>query len=379
VKLEAEAVMRRAQATAVIAVLLLAGCSPAPDATTGTPSAPAGTPSGTSTSATGPQTLGRPATVVDGLDAPWSLAALPGGGFLVSQRDDGRILEVGPTGSAREAGTVPGVVHVGEGGLNGIALWTGDGGTWLYAYHATAADNRVVRMRLTGGAGSYGLSAPQPVLTGIRAASTHNGGRLAFGPDGMLYITTGDAQHSDDAQDRDSLNGKILRVTPEGDPAPGNPFGNAVYSYGHRNVQGIAWTPDGTMWATEFGQNTWDELNVIVPGGDYGWPVVEGRAGNPRYRDPLLQWPTDQASPSGLAAVGDTLYLACLRGERVWQVRTAGAQVVGDAVAQLTGFGRIRDVAPDGNGGLWVLTNNTDGRGSPRPGDDRVLRVTVNG
>jgi len=351
-------------AVTVTVLVLVTGCTPTSSnlPATGIPSS----------SATGD------ATIVRGLEAPWSLAMLPDGGALVSQRDDGRILEISAVDHAvREVGTVPGVVAQSEAGLNGIAVWKGDGGTWLYAYHASADDNRVVRMPLLGPSGSYRLGDAQVVLRGIRKASFHNGGRLAFGPDGMLYVTTGDAGQSSDAQDTSSLNGKILRITPEGAPAPGNPFGNAVYSYGHRNVQGIAWTGDGVMWADEFGQDTWDELNVIVPGGDYGWPVVEGIAHDDRYRDPLLQWHTDEASPSGLTAVGDVLYLACLRGERLWRVKTDGDSVVGEPVALLQGNGRLRDAALAEDGTLWVLTNNTDGRGSPREGDDRVLRFAV--
>ncbi|WP_029145442.1 PQQ-dependent sugar dehydrogenase [Microbacterium luticocti] len=360
-------------AIAVVVCAALAGCTGAPPGPTPT------VPPISTAPAPGPSAAGVVTTVATDLVSPWSLVPLPDGGALVSQRDDGAIVEIGADGVTRRVGTVPGVVPGGEAGLNGIALWHGDGGTWLYAYHAASDDNRVVRMPLLGAPGTYRLGAAETVLRGIRKAQFHNGGRLAFGPDGMLYVTTGDAGDPADAQDRHSLNGKILRLTPEGDPAPGNPFGTAVYSYGHRNVQGIAWTPDGTMWASEFGQNTWDELNVIVPGGDYGWPVVEGIAHDSRFRDPVLQWPTDQASPSGLAARGNDLYLACLRGERLWQVTTDGDRVVGGPVSLLADNGRLRDVAVANDWSLWVLTDNTDGRGSPRPGDDRVLRVAAPG
>nr|WP_274635631.1 PQQ-dependent sugar dehydrogenase [Microbacterium bovistercoris] len=373
---------RRAGATggtvalAAMLTVALMGCAPTVQPTASAPTASRPAPTGSTSSGSAVQTLAAPTTLAEDLDAPWSVVPLADGGALISQRDDGRILELTAAGRTREVGTVPGVVASGEGGLNGIALWTGDG-TWLYAYHAAAHDNRVVRMPLLGDAGSYRLGAPEAVLSGIRKASFHNGGRLAFGPDGDLYVTTGDAGESNDAQDTGSRNGKILRITPTGDPAPGNPFGNDVYSYGHRNVQGIAWTADGTMWASEFGQNTWDELNVIVPGGNYGWPVVEGIAHDDRFRDPIAQWPTSQASPSGLAARGDTLYLACLRGERLWQVRTSGDTMIGEPVALLSGHGRLRDVVVAPDQSLWVLTNNTDGRGSPRAGDDHLLRVAV--
>ena len=154
------------------------------------------------------------------------------------------------------------------------------------------------------------------VLDGLPAAGNHNGGRIAFGPDGMLYAGAGDAAQGDRAQDLDSLGGKILRMTPDGGIPDDNPFaGSLVYSYGHRNVQGLAWTEDGTMFATEFGQDTWDELNIIEAGGNYGWPIVEGQGGGDEFIDPVQQWRPDAASPSGMAIIGGTIFIANLRGE----------------------------------------------------------------
>jgi glucose/arabinose dehydrogenase len=218
------------------------------------------------------------------------------------------------------------------------------------------------------------------LLTGIPAGSIHNGGRLAFGPDGMLYVSTGDASTRSRSQDRNSLGGKILRITPDGTPAPGNPFpGSPVWSYGHRNVQGMAWDSRGRMWASEFGQNTWDELNLIRPGTNYGWPVVEGRAGRAGFVDPLAQWPTDKASPSGIAVAAGSVWLAALRGARLWQVPLT-ATGVGTAKAWFVGeFGRLRTVSLAPDGPLWLVTSNTDGRGSPRAGDDRILKITLRG
>ncbi len=315
-------------------------------------------------------------TLASDLAAPWSVVPLDDGGALISERGDGTVLELTPGGGIRHAGTVPGVVSGGESGLHGLAvLGTGEE-RLLYAYFGAADDNRVVRMPLRGDSGSLELGAPEVILDGIPRANTHDGGRLAFGPDGYLYVTTGDAQSGDAAQDRDSLGGKILRITPEGDPAPGNPWGTRVWSMGHRNVQGIAWTVDGTMWASEFGQNTWDELNRIEPGGNYGWPVVEGTAGREGFIDPVAQWPTSDASPSGIAAYGDTVFMAGLRGERLWQIDTRDGGIVGTPVAALAGeHGRLRDVVALPDASVWVLTNNTDGRGTPRPGDDLLLRI----
>ncbi|MGN6221047.1 MAG: PQQ-dependent sugar dehydrogenase [Microbacterium sp.] len=318
------------------------------------------------------------ATLATGLAAPWSVVPLEGGGALISQRDDGTVRELTGDGRLRTVGAVPGVVSGGESGLHGLALLDTDGSTMLYAYFGSADDNRVVRMPLRGAAGSYELGEPDVVLDGIPKAANHDGGRIAFGPDGYLYVTTGDAGRPQAAQERDALGGKILRMTPDGDPAPGNPWSTRVWSMGHRNVQGIAWTADGTMWASEFGQNTWDELNRIEPGANYGWPVVEGVAQRDEYVDPVAQWPTSEASPSGLAAVGATLFLASLRGERLWQVDTAEGAATGEPVAAFVGeFGRLRDVVAVPDRSLWVLTNNTDGRGEPGPTDDLLLRVQL--
>jgi len=340
---------------------------------------------------------GAATDVVTGLDVPWAIAALPDGTALVSERDTARVVRVDASGAADQVvatgpgGAVPGVEPRGEGGLLGLAVSPGfaqDG--YVYAYLTTADDDRVVRMRLTGGGtGTAGaLSEPEPVLTGIRSATVHHGGRLAFGPDGMLYVTTGDASAPSTAQDAAALTGKVLRLTPEGQPAPGNPTeGSPVWTYGHRNPQGIGWDADGRMFAAEFGQDAQDELNLLEPGRDYGWPLVEGfvpgpdgtpaDVDDPALTAPLLTWATAEASPSGLLVTADAVYVAALRGQRLWRVPLAGG-VLGQPEALLDGeHGRIRDVvaAPDG-GALWVLTNNTS-RGAGNPGDDRVLRLPL--
>lgn len=376
--------MRAARRVAAIGCLVAglaaaSGCSSAQPAATVPPSAAPS--SATPTPIAAENGWWRPtdqlSTLASGLRAPWSVAPLPGGGALISQRDDGTVLELTASGDLRTAGTVPGVVSGGESGLHGLAVHDAAGEAWLYAYHGARDDNRVVRMPLLGDPGALGLGDVEVVFDGIPRNSTHNGGRIAFGPDGMLYVTTGDAQQRDAAQDKSALGGKILRLAPDGEPAPGNPDGTAMWSYGHRNVQGLAWTSDGTMWASEFGQDTWDELNRIEAGGNYGWPVVEGEAGHDGMIDPVVSWPTDEASPSGIAAVGDTVFIAGLRGERLWIVDTEAGTAAQDPTSGLTGDqGRLRDVVavPDG---LWILTNNTDGRGSPRPDDDLLLRLEV--
>lgn len=324
------------------------------------------------------QPSGQTTVLESGLVAPWSVVPLPSGSALISQRDEGTIVERLPQGGRREVGRVSGTAPSGEGGLLGLAVPAVSVPSHLYAYLTTAEDNRVVRMALRGVPGSYALGAAEPVITGIPKASNHNGGRIAFGPEGMLYITTGDASRPSNAQDPASLGGKILRVTADGQVPPDNPVpGSPVWSLGHRNPQGIGWDSRGTMWASEFGQNTWDELNIIRPGGNYGWPVVEGIGGNLAYIDPVYQWPTAEASPSGLAVVGDTVFLAALRGERLWAVwPTAGSAPVRVQSSFDGEFGRLRDVVARGDR-LWLLTNNTDGRGSPRSGDDTLIEATL--
>ena len=313
-------------------------------------------------------------TVATDLAAPWSIAFLSDGTPLVSERDTGRILEVAADGSTREIGTVGGVVAGGEGGLLGLAV---DDQDRLYAYSTGSGENRIDRFAVTGAPGSLVLGDPETVLDGIPAERIHNGGRLAFGPDGMLYATTGDADQRPSAQNVDSLAGKILRMTPDGDPPADNPFeGSLVYSFGHRNPQGIGWAEDGTMFASEFGQDTWDELNIIVPGGNYGWPEAEGTGGAERgFIDPVQQWNPDEASPSGLAVTGGTVFVTGLGGARLFTIDASAPETSEQLLRDE--YGRIRDVtvAPDGT--LWVLTNNTDGRGSPREGDDRILSLPL--
>lgn len=318
---------------------------------------------------------GETTALASELTAPWSIVPLPTGSTLVSERDTARVLEVTASGQLRVVGTVAGVVPGGEGGLLGLAAL--DLGTpYLYAYVTTANDNRIVRYELTGRPGSYGLGAREVLLAGIPTARTHNGGRLALGPDGMLYATTGDAQQTALAQDPGSLAGKILRLTPEGDVPADNPFpGSYVYSLGHRNPQGLAFDRRGRLWASEFGQNTWDELNRIEAGANYGWPIVEGIGGRDGIVDPVQQWATSEASPSGLGIVGDTLFMASLRGQRLWVIDVDRPEV---ATAAFVGeLGRLRDAVAGPDGTLYLLTSNTDGRGQPRAQDDRLLVVEL--
>lgn len=361
-------------AVAVTLGLVLAGCTPTATPSPSThpvPNSPA--PS----TAVGPvQPVGTPTVLAQGLKAPWSVVRLVGGSALISERDSGSVVELEDDGTLRTVGTVRGVVHRGEGGLLGLEVLVQGETNWLYAYLTTASDNRIVRMSLVGVPGGYSLGAQENVLTGLAKANNHDGGRIKFGPDGMLYATVGDAAQTASAQNPASLNGKILRMTPTGAVPKDNPLpGSLVYSLGHRNPQGLAWDADGQLWAAEFGQDTWDELNRIEPGGNYGWPTVEGIAKKSGFIDPVYQWKTSEASPSGLAWVDDTFFMAALRGERLWAIYP-GVQV--DAVPYFTNvYGRIRDVTPGPNGTIWILTNNTDGRGNPNVGDDTLLQVRL--
>lgn len=373
---------RRAVLLAPLAALALlatacTGADPAPD-----PSSPA-----SGSAATGAAALSVTGEVATGLPAPWGLAFLPDGSALVSLRDSGEIRRVIPgpgdaAGVVATVASVPGVVHAGEGGLLGIAVGPGFASDRrVYAMYSTASDNRIAYLTL--GADNASLGAPVPILVGLPTSPNHLGGRLAFGPDGMLYASTGDAGQTARSQSIASLSGKILRMTPDGAVPPGNPFGDSlVWSMGHRNVQGLAFDAQGRLFASEFGQNTWDELNLIEPGANYGWPVVEGKSGDPRFTPPLVQWATADASPSGIAIVGESVVVAALRGERLWVVpytAASGSSVsVGQPVALLKGeYGRLRNVAVAPDGSIWVLTNATDGRGDPHPGDDRILRLTA--
>jgi glucose/arabinose dehydrogenase len=321
-------------------------------------------------------------TVSEDLNTPWGLAPLPEGGLLVSSRDEGTITRVDEkTGKKTELGEVPGVAPAGEGGLMGIALSPGYASDhMIYAYFTTASDNRIVRMLYDERkpAGEQ-LGAPDTIFKGIPKGMIHNGGRIAFGPDKMLYAGAGETGDRGLAQDKKSLGGKILRMTPDGEPAPGNPFGDSVvYSYGHRNVQGLAWDDKQRLWASEFGQDTWDELNQIKPGDNYGWPVVEGKGDNPKYHNPIAQWHTDDASPSGIAYADGSIWMAGLKGERLWRIPLNGTKASAAPDAFLTGkYGRLRTVVSAGGDKLWLTTSETDGRGSPGKGDDRILELEV--
>lgn len=312
-------------------------------------------------------------TVATGIEVPWGLAFLPDRSALVTERDSGKVKRVAG-GRATEVGSVDGVDASSEGGLLGIAVDPQyPTRPYVYVYYSTGDDNRIARMTYQGGR----LSGQQTILDGIPMAAVHNGGRLEFGPDGFLYAGTGDGGDRPNSQDDNSLGGKILRITTDGKAAPGNPGGKPWFSKGHRNVQGLAF--DGSqLYAAEFGQDTWDELNAIDNGANYGWPAAEGVSRLDGMVDPIAQWNTDDASPSGIAAAQGHVFMAGLRGARLWAIPVADGKRVGEPVAFFTNeYGRLRTVEAAPDGSLWVTTSNTDGRGDVRDGDDRILRVTI--
>ncbi len=317
--------------------------------------------------------------VATGITSPWGVVELADGDLLVAERDTAEVLRVDRgTGEQTTVATLPGVVTGSESGLLGLAM--PESQDRLLAYFTGQEDARVVSMTWDGEV----LGEPTPVLTGIpTGAGYHQGGRLLVGPDDLLYVGTGDNGVPENAQDPDSLSGKVLRVTLDGEPAPGNPGGSPVYSLGHRNVQGLALDDEGQLWEAEFGDAAWDEINLVEPGGNYGWPEVEGSGGEDAtgegYLDPAAVWRTGDASPSGLTVWDGSLWLASLRGAILWEVPlpAVAGDPVGQPVAHLAGDrGRLRTVLPSADGGLLLTTSNTDGRGDPAADDDKVLALT---
>jgi glucose/arabinose dehydrogenase len=317
-------------------------------------------PTAVTVTADGPKVVG---TIATGLDTPWGIAFLPDHTALVSERDTTRIIAI-KNRKKREVGTIPQAEPGGEAGLLGLAVSPSfEEDHLVYAYLTTERDNRVVTFTYDG----KRLGESKDVVTGIPSAQNHDGGRLLFDDDGNLFVSTGEAGQPELAQDRSSLGGKILRISPDGTMMR--------WSMGHRNVQGLAFDDTGNLWATEFGNHTWDELNRIEKGANYGWPRVEGKGDTKGMVNPEIQWRTDEASPSGLAFLDGHLWAASLRGERLWRMAVDGADVGPPEDFFVGDFGRMRTVvaAPDGN--LWVTTSNRDGRGRPAEDDDRILVV----
>lgn len=329
--------------------------------------------------------LPRASIVAESLEVPWALVFLPDKSILVTERP-GRVRLIDNQGNlfATPLLEISVVRKIqGEGGLHGITIDPDfEENKFVYLYYTyenqgSRSLNRVSRYTFDG----KSLSSEKIIVDSIPGALFHDGGRIKFGPDKLLYITTGDAQEPSLAQNRNSLAGKILRVTPDGKPAQGNPFGTLVYSYGHRNPQGITWDKDGNLWETEHGQSAYDELNSIEIGGNYAWPYIQKcspgtteRPPIPNPKNPTACSESDTWAPGGAAYLGGSVYFTGLRGKSLYQ-----AVITGNSATLKTHFknelGRIRDVVVGPDDMLYITTSNRDGRGNPEPNDDKIIRV----
>lgn len=312
------------------------------------------------------------------LDVPWDVVFLPDGDMLITERS-GTLVRYDQDGQRFE---VDGVVEEGEGGLLGIALHPDfETNGFVYLYSTTESGegltNRVERYTFTDNV----LEKQDTLISDIPGASIHDGGKIAFGPDGYLYITTGDANVPENAQDTDSLSGKILRIADDGAIPDDNPFDNATYSYGHRNPQGITWDDDGQLWAVEHGpsglQSGFDELNRIEAGANYGWPVIQGDETREGMQTPAIQSGADETwAPGGLAHADGSLFFAGLRGQSLYETEITGEDV--ELKRHFSEeYGRLRAVMVRDDR-IYVSTSNTDGRGTPRESDDKVISIALN-
>lgn len=335
-------------------------------------------------------------TVIGDLDTVWDMIWAPDGSMWFSERG-GRISRLDITERTRTVvGEVPNVLESGEAGLMGIALHPGFPEVpMVYAAHSYdtggGIGNRLVRMRLENGL----LSPPETLLDGLAGRRNHDGSRIAFGPDGFLYMTMGDAGNRPFSQDTGSLNGKILRLTEDGAPAPGNPFGDHIWSLGHRNPQGLVFHPNGLLYSAEHGSGDEDELNLIEPGRNYGWPTLEGFCDTRQEEaycaandvvEPLYSWSPTVGIAGAEVYVGDAIegwggdmLAVSLRGESLYHVSLSGdGRRAASAETILAGeYGRLRDVLVGPAGEIYLATSNRDGRGRAAPNDDRILRLTL--
>lgn len=319
-------------------------------------------------------------------DVVWGLVTLPDGTILFNERDAHDIIHLDPkTGKKVSIGTVPNVQSTnGEGGLTGLeinpASYSSD--HWLYIMHTSPTDNRIVRIKYDESSDTLQTGTEQILLTGIQRNQFHNGGRLRFSPDGRyLYAGTGDAENGANAQNTNSLNGKVLRINPDGSIPPDNPFHNAVWSYGHRNVEGLAFDSQGRLWEQEFGNSIMDETNLITKGGNYGWPSCEGTSGTcatAGFIAPKHTYPVAQGSCSGITIIRDVLYVACERGTRLYREVISGSSLTNVTAYFVGTYGRLRTVEPAPDGGMWMATSNGGDKDSiPHNSNNQIFHVAL--
>ncbi len=319
--------------------------------------------------------------IAQNLDTPWGMAFLPNGDILLTERPGRVRLIQNDNNKSTLLATIEDVVEMGEGGLLGIAVHPNfSTNNWIYLYYTyrntdSNTLNRVVRMELYNSA----LHNEKIIVDAIPGAANHNGGRLQFGPDNLLYITTGDAQEPSQAQNTSSLAGKILRVTENGEPASGNPFNNRIYSFGHRNPQGLTWDNAGNLWATEHGRSGitsgLDEINLIKSGKNYGWPDIQGdetKTGmeNPETHSGAMTW-----APSGAAYINSSIFFGGLRGSTLYKATLHKENITEIKEYFKNDYGRIREVAVGTDRMIYFSTSNRDGRGIPSSTDDRIIRI----
>lgn len=321
--------------------------------------------------------------VADELEIPWSLAFLPDGSMIFTERPGRvRLIDNEEGLLADPLLTIDEVEHTGEGGLLGITIHPDfEENHFIYVYYTYREDDRLFNKVVRYTENDRELAGAEVIIDGIPGGGNHNGGRIAFGPDGMLYVTTGDAGEDFLAQDTGSLAGKILRLTDEGDIPEDNPFQDSpVYTLGHRNPQGLAWDEGGRLWATEHGPLTRDELNIIEAGNNYGWPDITGDDTAGGMESPVIHSGMQTWAPSGAAYLNGSVFFTGLRGQALYEASVDTGEGTGDMELQehFSGeFGRLRDVVTGPDGNLYLLTSNLDGRGRPVSGDDRIIRINT--
>ena len=315
--------------------------------------------------------------IAQNLDIPWEIVWLPDDSMLVTQRG-GTLLRI--SNDTRIEIEIDRVTHEGEGGLLGMTLhpnFSQEENSWLYLYFTAQQNdeyqNQVERYRFDLDTNS--LTDREVVLSNIPGDRFHNGGRIAFGPDNKLYIATGDIYDSSTAQNLDSLAGKILRIEADGSTPQDNPFNNLIYSYGHRNPQGLAWDSQGRLWSSEHGPSGYDEINLIIRGGNYGWPIVVGDESRPELISPVIHSGVDETwAPSALEIIDDRLLFVGLRGSSLYSAIISDNNLINFDRYLSQEFGRLRIVKYHSDY-IYLATNNTDGRGSPQEGDDKIIKI----